>query len=105
MWLESGVAVTVVTVSRQLQLRFDPLAWELPYDMGVALKSKKGRKEGRKGRWMEGRKKRMGVLSRMTRWCGTWFVMGTRNPSVREAVRMEGQDRRAHLGWAEFEGL
>ena len=26
-------------VDRQLQLRFDPLAWKLPYAAGVALKS------------------------------------------------------------------
>ena len=28
-------------VGRQLQLQFDPLAWELPYAAGVALKRKK----------------------------------------------------------------
>ena len=28
-------------VSQQLQLQFDPLAWELPYAIGAALKRKK----------------------------------------------------------------
>ena len=34
-----------------LQLHIQPLAWELPYVTGVALKSK-GRKEGREGKEM-----------------------------------------------------
>ena len=35
MWLRSQVAIAV---AKQLLLLFEPLAWELPYAVGVALK-------------------------------------------------------------------
>ena len=34
-------------LGRQLQLWFDPQAWELPYAVGVALKKKERKKKGR----------------------------------------------------------
>ena len=48
-------------VGWQLQLRFDPLAWELPYAAGGALKRPKKKKKGRVGAGEEGRKEGVNV--------------------------------------------
>ena len=49
MWLRSCVAVAVVWCKLAAVAQIQPLAWEIPYAAGMALKSKKGRKGGRDG--------------------------------------------------------
>ena len=67
MWLGSGVALLWLWCRPAATALIQPLAWELPYATGTALKKTKGKKKKGKGRRLEKTEKQCKTLDGWTK--------------------------------------